>query len=232
VRDARHGTRSWLGRTRWPLGRFLATDARRPHLRQQYEHATDHLQQALRLARTTGHHPGELQTLAGLADIHRLQGQYVPASDHYQRLLDLAHQYSNRNYQFQARQGLGRLQHATGHPDTALTYHRQALALAGELGQPGDQARAHDGLAHAHYALHQPEQARTHWQHALAILTRLGIDHTDEEETNIAAIRTHLANPVLQPPPGKDAGRWTMRWKPALNAFEMTFGGRLAAGCK
>jgi putative transposase len=33
-------------------------------------------------------------------------------------------------------------------------------------------------------------------------------------------------------PTGQGRKRWTMRWKPALNAFEMTFEGRLAAGRK
>src|SRR5215475_12859429 len=95
---------------------------------------------------------------------------------------------------FEAWQGLGRLLHATGHPDAALTHHHHALPLGVELDQPRDQARAHNGLAHAHHALHRSDQARTHWQHALDILTRLGIDHTDDEETNTQAIRTHLAN--------------------------------------
>jgi transposase-like protein len=31
-------------------------------------------------------------------------------------------------------------------------------------------------------------------------------------------------------PSGQGRKRWMMRWKPALNAFEMTFDGRLAAG--
>lgn len=33
-------------------------------------------------------------------------------------------------------------------------------------------------------------------------------------------------------PTGQGRKRWTMRWKPALNAFEMTFEGRLSAGRK
>jgi tetratricopeptide (TPR) repeat protein/DNA-binding SARP family transcriptional activator/DNA-binding transcriptional regulator YiaG len=167
----------------------------RVHLRQRrYEQAADHYQQALQLARATGQHTGEQNALTGLGRVHLRQRRYEQATNQYQRLLNLADESGDRNFEFEAWQGIGRLQHATGHPDAALTYHRQALALAEELGQPGDQARAHDGLAHAHHALHQPEQARTHWQHALDILTSLGVDHTDEEETSVAAIRTHLTN--------------------------------------
>jgi DNA-binding SARP family transcriptional activator/tetratricopeptide (TPR) repeat protein len=160
----------------------------------QHERATDHCQQALRLARATGHPEAEQAALSGLSNAYRMQGRYDQATDSSQRLFDLAHQSGNRNWQFEAWQGLGRLQHATGHPEVALTHHEHALVLATELDQPLDQARAHDGLAHAHHALHQPQQARIHWQHALDILIRVGIDHTDEEETTVAAIRARLAD--------------------------------------
>jgi hypothetical protein len=33
-------------------------------------------------------------------------------------------------------------------------------------------------------------------------------------------------------PTGTGRKRWTMRWKPALNVFEIAFDGRLAAGRK
>ena len=33
-------------------------------------------------------------------------------------------------------------------------------------------------------------------------------------------------------PTGKGRKRWTNRWKAALNAFDITFGGRLSAGRK
>ncbi len=164
------------------------------HLRQgRYEDATDHFQQALRLARSTGDRDSEQSALEGLGDVHRRQGRYEQATDDYQRLLELADESGDRRWHFAAWQGLGRLHHATGHPDAALTHHGRALAIATELDHPDDQARAHDGLAHAHRALHQPEQARTHWQHALDILTRLGVDQPDDDQTTLAAIRTHLA---------------------------------------
>jgi putative transposase len=31
-------------------------------------------------------------------------------------------------------------------------------------------------------------------------------------------------------PTGRCRGRWTMRWKAVLNAFDITFDGRLSAG--
>jgi DNA-binding SARP family transcriptional activator/Tfp pilus assembly protein PilF len=156
--------------------------------------AADHFRQALHIARVTGHRVGELGALTGLAHAHWRQGRNEQAAEDYRRLLDLARESGDRNFEFEARHGLGRLRHAAGHPDAAITHHERALALADELGQPDDQARAHDGLAHAHHALSQYEQAHKHWTLALDILTRLGIDHTDDEQTNRVAIRTHLAS--------------------------------------
>jgi tetratricopeptide (TPR) repeat protein len=163
-------------------------------LQGQYGQAVEHLEPALRLARAIGHRPGEQAVLTGLGQLDRRHGRYGQAADHYHQLLDLAHETGDRNWQFEAWQGLGRIQHSTGHPDAALSHHDRALALATELGQPDDQARAHDGLAHAHHALHQPGPARTHWQQALDILTGLGVDHTDDEETTVEAIRAHLGH--------------------------------------
>jgi len=156
------------------------------------ELATEHLGQVLELARATGHLVAEGSALIALGLVLRAQGRHLQAADEYRRLLDLAEQIGNRNGQFEAWQGLGRIQHDTGHPELALTHHTRALTLATELDQPDDQARAHDGLAHAYHALRQPEPARAHWQLALDILIRIGVDHTEEETTTVAAIRTNL----------------------------------------
>jgi DNA-binding SARP family transcriptional activator/tetratricopeptide (TPR) repeat protein len=160
----------------------------------RYEQATDHFQRVVQLTRASGDHTIQQAALLGLGDVRLTQGRYEQAADDYQRLLDLAHESGGLNWQFEAWQGLGRVHHSTGRPDAALTDHDHALALAIELDQPDDQARAHDGLAHAHHVLHQPELARTHWEHALDLLTRFGLDHADDEETTVAAIRAHLEN--------------------------------------
>jgi DNA-binding SARP family transcriptional activator/tetratricopeptide (TPR) repeat protein len=158
----------------------------------RYERAGTYFRQALRIARNIGNRHGELQALIGLGDIHLQQHRHKQASDHFHQLLNLAQECGDRNYEFEAWQGLGRLQYATGQPATAINHHDQALAMAGELGQPADQARAHDGLANAYDALNQHERARHHWQRALDILLCLGVDHTDDEEATVAAIRAHL----------------------------------------
>jgi DNA-binding SARP family transcriptional activator/Flp pilus assembly protein TadD len=159
----------------------------------RYAQAIDHYRQALRLAGGSGDRVGEMHALTGLCHVYRGQGQYARAADHYQQLLALAEDTGDPNYEFEARQGLGRLQHAIGDPEAAVTHHTRALVLAEDLGQPDDQARAHDGLGHAHHALGQLERARAHWQRALEILCHLGVEHTEEAETSVVAIRAHLA---------------------------------------
>ncbi len=166
-----------------------------------HEQAGDHYRLALQIAQDIGHRNGELQALNGLGHIHRAQGRHEHAADCYQQVFDLAHEIGSSNWQFEALQGLGRLHHATGHPELALTHHAQALRYATDLAQPTDQARAHDGLAHAHHTLNQHDQARRHWQHALDILTNLGTDHTEEDQTSVPSIRTHLTDLDQRQPP-------------------------------
>ncbi|MDG4830089.1 tetratricopeptide repeat protein [Solwaraspora sp. WMMD1047] len=161
-------------------------------LQGRYPLAVEHYEQVLRIARATGHRRSELNALTGLGDLHRRCGRHLQADAHYHELLALARDSGDRNFEFEARHGLGRLRNAAGQPDAAIAHHSRALVLARELGQPADQARAHDGLASAHRALNLSEQARRHWEEALTILTRLGVDHTDEEETTVPAIRGRL----------------------------------------
>jgi DNA-binding SARP family transcriptional activator/tetratricopeptide (TPR) repeat protein len=160
---------------------------------ERYAEASEQFHEALMIARASGHQSGELSALTCLGHICRKQGMHAQATDRYQQLLDLAQRNGDRNYEFEARQGLGRLRHITGDPDAAIAHHDEALALAADLGQPLDQARAHDGLAYANQALGRNSEAREHWRQALTILTDIGIEHTDEEETTVAAIRANLA---------------------------------------
>jgi tetratricopeptide (TPR) repeat protein/DNA-binding SARP family transcriptional activator len=160
------------------------------HVQQsRHEPALDHYQQALEIARDTGNHTGELSAIIGLGHVHLQQGRCEEAAGYYQRVLADAREIANRNWQFEALQGLGRVENATGRPEAALDHHHQALELAIV---PSDHARAHDGLAHAHHALKQLQQAREHWRYALDILTSLGIDHTEDREASVAAIRARL----------------------------------------
>jgi DNA-binding SARP family transcriptional activator/Tfp pilus assembly protein PilF len=162
--------------------------------RGEYGPAMDYYQPALDIARAAGDRAGELHALGGLGYIHRRQRQSTVAADHYQRILTIAREMGDQNWQFEALQGLGRLHQAAGRGDLALDRYTQALGLATELGQDEDQARAHEGLACAHYSVGQSEPARRHWEWALEILARRGVEHTDDEEANVHAIRAHLTD--------------------------------------
>ncbi|MEJ3656581.1 tetratricopeptide repeat protein [Actinomycetes bacterium KLBMP 9759] len=158
------------------------------------EDAIEAFEQALALARAIGNRNGQLGAMIGLGWARRVEGRHAEAANLYQQMLELAEDVGSRNYQLEAWQGMGRLQHDAGRPDRAILSHRKALELAGELNQTSDEARAHDGLAHAYRALHDHDNARHHWKRALDNLTRLGIDHAEDEETTVTAIRAHLEN--------------------------------------
>ncbi len=53
--------------------------------------------------------------------------------------------------------------------------------------------------------------------------------HFPNEQTALKCVYMAIMN---LDPTGTGRKRWTMRWKPALNAFEIAFNGRLAAGRK
>lgn len=48
--------------------------------------------------------------------------------------------------------------------------------------------------------------------------------------TEAAALKCVYLAVMSLDPTGQGRRRWTMRWKPAVNAFEMTFEGRLSPG--
>lgn len=160
----------------------------------RHEQAADHHERAWRIAQDIDDRPGVLYALAALGEARLLLGHHEEATELYQRALDLARDFGSDNWQFEALQGLGRLHHAAGHHELALIHHKQALQFATDLAHPDDQARAHDSLAHAHHALGHHHQAGRHWQQALDLLVGLGTDHTEQVETNVPAIRAHLAD--------------------------------------
>jgi DNA-binding SARP family transcriptional activator/tetratricopeptide (TPR) repeat protein len=157
------------------------------------EQALSHYRLTFALADAMSSHIGRLSALLGLGHVHLRRGRYEEAAHHYQQVLDDALEIGSDNWQFEARLGLGRLQQTIGHPEAALAQHDQALQLAKGLGNLTDQARAHDGTAHAHHALNQPEPARRHWLTALHILGDLGIESTEDHQTNALTIRANLA---------------------------------------
>jgi transposase-like protein len=56
-----------------------------------------------------------------------------------------------------------------------------------------------------------------------------GRGHFPNEQATLKCVYMSIMSPD---PTGAGRKRWTMRWKPALNAFEIAFDGRLAAGRK
>ena len=54
--------------------------------------------------------------------------------------------------------------------------------------------------------------------------------NTGSQPTEQAALKVLYLTVVSLDPTGKGRARWTNRWKAALNAFDITFDGRVSAG--
>jgi tetratricopeptide (TPR) repeat protein len=136
----------------------------------RYEQATEHFQQALRLACATGQQANELDVLFGLG---LMQGRAEHATDNYQYVLRLARAAGLRVAEQAALNGLGSIHRIQGRYQQATEHYQQLLDVAHETGA----ATGSRSLATR-----------------LDILASLGVEHTEDEETNVAAIRARLAN--------------------------------------
>jgi hypothetical protein len=107
-------------------------------------------------------------------------------------VVEIARRSGNLNWQYEAHLGMGRSHVDLGDGRPALEHHWQAHLLAERLPVRADLARAEDCLGDTYAILGEPAQARQHWQTALALLTEIGVDHTDDPETNREEITTKL----------------------------------------
>ncbi|MFV2110682.1 hypothetical protein ACFHWU_29555, partial [Micromonospora sp. LOL_015] len=62
--------------------------------------------------------------------------------------------------------------------------------------------------------------------------SRPGNQHNSPAESEQAALKCVYLAVMSLDPTGQGRKRWATRWKSALNAFDITFDGRLSAGRK
>ncbi len=143
---------------------------------------------AVALSRTEGLPVGELAGLYNLGNAVRRGGDPSAALGSYREVLAIARRTGNLNWQYEAHQGMGRAHVDLGDGRSALEHHDQARLLADRRGLRADLVRAEDGLGDAYSLLNDPDQASQHWRSALALLAEIGVDHTDDPETNRGAL--------------------------------------------
>ncbi|NYE72421.1 ATP-binding protein [Microlunatus parietis] len=155
--------------------------------------AVDAFRRAVVLARREDLPVGELAALASLADAVRRSGDPSSALDCYRDALAVAQRTGNQNWQYESLLGLGRACVDLGAGGPAVEHFRQARRLAERVPVRADLVRVEDGLGDACAVLGDRTPARRHWRAALALLTDLGVDHTDDPETNRESLTGKLA---------------------------------------
>jgi tetratricopeptide (TPR) repeat protein/transcriptional regulator with XRE-family HTH domain len=154
--------------------------------------AVDGLRLAVALSRKWRLPMGELAGVLNLGNAVRRSGDGASALASYREVIAIARRSGNLNWQYEAYLGMGRSYVDLGDGRSALEHHRQAHLLAERLPVRADLARAEDCLGDTYAILGDPAQARQHWQTALALLTEIGVDHTDDPETNREQITAKL----------------------------------------
>jgi DNA-binding SARP family transcriptional activator/tetratricopeptide (TPR) repeat protein len=146
------------------------------HLRSRGHHhdAVTLHQLASTVARATGHQAAELDALAGLGHIHRLEGRYEPATDNLGRALQLARATGHLNGELDALTGLGNVHRMQGRYEQATDHYQQALQLARTAGHRSGGLGALIGLGHVYRRQGRYEQATDHYQQALHLAHTTG----------------------------------------------------------
>jgi DNA-binding SARP family transcriptional activator/Tfp pilus assembly protein PilF len=154
-------------------------------LQSRYEEATEQYQQALQLARTTGH-PGELDALLGLGHIDRLQSWYEQATERYRQALQLARATGTQEAELDALTGLGHIQRRQGQYEQATDSYQQALRLARATAHHSGELIALTGIGHIHRMHGRYEQATEYFHQAQQLAHATG--HHNAEQTVLTGL--------------------------------------------
>lgn len=123
--------------------------------------ATEHLEQALSLAREDGHKHNEAWCLNCLGVALRQMGRYEEALESHRQAFALLDELFEEHWKIHFLNGYAETCRLAGLPDQALALHHQALELAPKLGLRHAEALAHEGIA-AVLATTDPTKAAEH----------------------------------------------------------------------
>lgn len=142
---ARHAGDAGRPEHLWHLSTTLY---RHLHTRGYYSVARSLYQQALKVARDSGHRVGEMDALICLGHVHRQLAQYSLALDHFTPALKLAQHIGDRAATLATLRGLGQIHWIQGHYDQARNEFSQELVIARLDGHRPGETDALIGLGH------------------------------------------------------------------------------------
>ncbi|GGV29587.1 hypothetical protein GCM10010277_12480 [Streptomyces longisporoflavus] len=114
---------------------------------QDPDEATDHLRQALALAREDGHLHNEAWCLNCLGVALRLMGRHEEALESHRKAFALLDELFEEQWKSRFLNSYAETCRLAGLPEEALRLHQQALELAPRLGHRYEEAQAHAGIA-------------------------------------------------------------------------------------
>ncbi|MEV0198657.1 tetratricopeptide repeat protein [Nonomuraea sp. NPDC050691] len=137
------------------------------------DEATEHLRQALELAREDGHLNNQAWCLNCLGVALRQMGRYEEALASHREAFALLDELFEEHWKIRFLNGYGETCRLAGLPEEALRLHREALELAPRLGYRYEEALAHEGIA---VVLEEtdPAAAAQHRAARQAVLKELG----------------------------------------------------------
>jgi tetratricopeptide (TPR) repeat protein len=140
----------------------------------QIGRAVEHYQQALAIARETGHRGLEGSALGSLGNSYATLGQIGRAVEHYQQALAIAREIGDRGLEDSALGSLGNSYATLGQTGRAVEHYQQAVAIAREIGHRSSEGLWLGGLGGCYADLGQTGRAVEHYQQALAIAREIG----------------------------------------------------------
>ncbi|MUN38683.1 tetratricopeptide repeat protein [Actinomadura litoris] len=139
------------------------------------DEASEHLRQALELAREDGHKHNEAWCLNCLGVALRQMGRHEEALASHRQAFALLEELFEEHWKIHFLDAYGETCRLAGLPEQALRLHREALDLAPKVGSRHKEARAHEGIA-AVLAETDPGAAAEHRAAGQAILRELAAD--------------------------------------------------------
>ncbi|WP_242905096.1 tetratricopeptide repeat protein [Actinomadura terrae] len=136
------------------------------------DEASEHLRQALELAREDGHKHNEAWCLNCLGVALRQMGRHEEALASHRQAFALLEELFEEHWKLHFLDSYGETCRLAGLPDEALRLHREALDLAPRVGYRHKEAQAHEGIA-AVLAESDPAAAAEHRAAGQAILNEL-----------------------------------------------------------
>ncbi|MCP4540454.1 MAG: tetratricopeptide repeat protein [Chloroflexi bacterium] len=152
----------------------------------QYEHAQEHLDQALSLATERGNQDGQARACRLIARAYELRGEYSPALEWIQRGLDAL---EGRETAEVAELSLiaGMINTRQGNYDDAMTQCQSAMQLAQKLQEVTALARAYNLLGHITRLRGNSTQAIEHFRQSLDLYRQADHIHGEATTHNLIA---------------------------------------------